>query len=52
MQGDDGVARDSRASAQHAVALEARIASAIEDSTRELEDKLEQLLQSFGAPAP
>ena len=43
---------DSQASAQRAVQAEARVASAIESGTRELENKLAQLIKSFGAPAP
>lgn len=47
--GDDD---DSKASAQRAVQAEARVASAIESGTRELEGKLAQLIQSFGALPP
>jgi Protein of unknown function DUF115 len=43
---------ETQASAQRAVQTEARVASAIESCTRELEDKLAQLITSFGAPAP
>jgi hypothetical protein len=43
---------ETQASAQRAVRSEARVALAIETCTRELETKLEQLTQSFGAPAP
>jgi Protein of unknown function DUF115 len=46
-QGDD-----SMESAERAVQAEARVASAIETSAHELEAKLEQLIQDFGAPAP
>ncbi|HYJ11743.1 MAG TPA: hypothetical protein VEX18_22120, partial [Polyangiaceae bacterium] len=52
MQGEKLAGRDSQQSAEHAVAMEARIASAIETCTQELEAKLEHLLQSFGATAP
>jgi hypothetical protein len=48
----DGPSHDNLESAEAGVKKEARIASAIETCTRELETKLEQLLQSFGAPAP
>ena len=44
--------RDDQHSAEHAVRAEARIATAIETCTRELEAKLEQLLVTFGASAP
>ncbi len=47
--GDDD---DSLASAERAIESEARFASAIETCTRELEAKLEQLIQNFGAAAP
>jgi hypothetical protein len=40
---------DSRHSAERAVELEGRVAAAIETCTRELEQKLEQLIQDFGA---
>jgi hypothetical protein len=43
---------DALASAARATAAESRVASAIESCTRELERRLEQLLQDFGAPAP
>ena len=43
---------ETQASARRAVQAEARVAAAIESSTRELEGKLEQLIKSFGAPAP
>ncbi len=43
---------DSLQSAERAVQAEARVASAIETSSHELEAKLEQLIQDFGAPAP
>jgi len=43
---------ETQASAQRAVRTEARVALAIESSTRDLENKLAQLIQSFGAPAP
>jgi hypothetical protein len=43
---------DSQTSAVSAVRAEARFASAIETCTRELEAKLRQVLQRFGAPAP
>jgi hypothetical protein len=46
----DGARGDSRDDARRAVATEARIAAAIETCTRELERKLELVLQSFGAP--
>jgi Protein of unknown function DUF115 len=42
---------ETQASAQRAVQTEARVASAIESCTRELESKLAQLITSFGAPA-
>jgi Protein of unknown function DUF115 len=44
--------RDHQGSAEHAVRAEARVAMAIESCTRELETKLERLLQTFGASAP
>jgi len=47
--GDEG---DAQASAERAIHAEARVASAIENGTRELEGKLAQLIQRFGAPAP
>jgi hypothetical protein len=47
-----GDSNDSLENAQRALATEAGIARAIETSTAELEQKLEQLLQSFGASAP
>jgi hypothetical protein len=43
---------ETQASAQRAVQTEARVAAAIETCTRELEAKLAQQLNSFGAPAP
>jgi Protein of unknown function DUF115 len=43
---------ETQASAQRAVRTEARVASAIETGTRELEGKLAHLITSFGAPAP
>lgn len=43
---------ESRASAQRAVQSEARMASVIESCTKELEGKLQQLITTFGAPAP
>ena len=43
---------DSMQSAERAVQAEARVAAAIETSSHELEAKLEQLVQDFGAPAP
>jgi hypothetical protein len=52
MQDNEGGLNDSMESAERAVATEARIASVIETCTRELEDKLELLVQSFGASAP
>jgi hypothetical protein len=48
-KGDDD---DSLASAARAIEAEARVASAIEGSSRELETKLELLIKNFGAPAP
>jgi hypothetical protein len=44
--------RDDQHSAEHAVRAEARIATAIETCTRELETKLEELLRTFSASAP
>jgi hypothetical protein len=52
MQTSDAAQSDSMRSAQSAVATEARIASAIETCSRELESKLELLIKSFGASAP
>jgi len=51
---DEAVNEDdeTQASAQRAVQTEARVAAAIETCTRELEGKLQQHIQSFGAPAP
>ncbi len=49
---ETGDEQDSRHSAQGATQAEARMAMAIESSTRELETKLERLLQTFGASAP
>jgi hypothetical protein len=43
---------DDRLSAERAVQAEARIASAIEGSTRDFEAKLEALIKDFGARAP
>lgn len=43
---------DALQSAERATAAESRVASAIERCTKELEQKLEGLIQSFGAPAP
>ncbi|HXK19261.1 MAG TPA: 6-hydroxymethylpterin diphosphokinase MptE-like protein [Polyangiaceae bacterium] len=45
-------AHDSQRSAENAVRAEASIARCIETCTRELETKLERLLQTFGASAP
>jgi hypothetical protein len=52
MQSNQSLHDDSRASAKHAVRLEARLAEAIELSTRELETKLERLIHILGAAAP
>jgi hypothetical protein len=52
MQDNDAGQGDSLQCASRAVATEARVAEAIETCTRDLEQKLEQLVQSFGAPAP
>jgi hypothetical protein len=49
---DTSDGRDDQHSAEQAVRAEARVATAIESCTRELESKLEQLLQTFGASAP
>ncbi len=50
MQAADGERADSQQSALSAVRAEARVASAIESCTRELEAKLSQVLQDVGAP--
>jgi hypothetical protein len=44
--------RGDQHSAEHAVRAEARIATAIETCTRDLELKLAQQLRTFGASAP
>jgi hypothetical protein len=51
MRATDAGAGDSRQNASRAVETEARVAGAIETCTRELENKLELLIQSFGAPS-
>lgn len=43
---------ETQASAQRAVRTEARVALAIESSTRDLETKLAELVKNFGANAP
>jgi hypothetical protein len=52
MRGVDSALADNRESAVRAVATEALLAAAIETCTAELETKLEQLIQTFGAAAP
>jgi len=43
---------DARQSAERATAAETRVATAIETCTRQLEDKIDRLIRSFGADAP
>ena len=52
MRGSASGAGNAQESAERATAAEARVARAIETSTKELEQKLERLIQSFGASAP